>query len=64
MSKLSPQAIVEKADLAIANLTGEGNGGYLNPIQANFFIRKVGRSAYYYKSDACSTYECTYNGNK
>ena len=41
MSKLSPQAIVEKADLAIANLTGEGNGGYLNPIQANFFIRKL-----------------------
>lgn len=36
---LSNKSIVEKADLAVADLVS--NGGYLNPIQANVFIRML-----------------------
>lgn len=37
MSKLSNQTIVEKADLAVSNLVDDG--GYLNPMQADAFLR-------------------------
>jgi len=36
---MSNRSIVEKADLAVGDLTG--TGGYLNPIQANTFIRML-----------------------
>lgn len=39
MGKLSPKTIVEKADIAVQNLID--NGGYLNPMQANTFIRML-----------------------
>lgn len=36
---LDTRSIVEKADIAVSNLIS--NGGYLNPIQANTFLRMV-----------------------
>lgn len=39
MGKLSKKAIVEKADVAVQDLVD--NGGYLNPMQANTFIRML-----------------------
>jgi len=39
MPRLNTRGIVEKADLAVQNLIDDG--GYLNPIQANQFIRKL-----------------------
>ena len=39
MGKLSPKTIVEKADLAVQDLIDDG--GYLNPMQANTFIRML-----------------------
>lgn len=39
MGNTSNRSIVHKADMAVANL--QANGGYLNPIQSNTFIRML-----------------------
>lgn len=39
MGKLSQRSIVDKADIAVSNLISDG--GYLNPMQANRFIRDL-----------------------